>query len=222
VHNNNNNNNNNNKKYVLSNSESVQCKLFHLCACVVSRDPGAWDLKPPHIWNPGPQLAYSLCNFCGATMRIKVIFADFCPFSVHNLGVLWVFWRITYTKIFTPKCTSLCESTHFELSHVEIRQQVCVKGWKFTAHASFHVTQGIFVEERILLQLHLPIWNPQPLVAYSLCNFWRLSVIAGSSVALRVHADWYSVVYRVVQYLHVYYVYTQHTGTLSVIRSKTL
>jgi len=97
------NNKNNNKKYVLSNSESVQRKLFHLCACVVSRDPGAWDLKRPHIWNRRPQLAYSLYNFCGATMRIKVIFADFCPFSVHNLGVLWVIWRITYTKIFTPK-----------------------------------------------------------------------------------------------------------------------
>ena len=44
------------------------------CACAVSRDLCVEGKFYPHIWNPQPRFAYSLCNFGRSTMKIiKVI-----------------------------------------------------------------------------------------------------------------------------------------------------
>ena len=44
------------------------------CACAVSRDVCVECKFYPHIWNPQPRFAYSLCNFGHSTMKIiKVI-----------------------------------------------------------------------------------------------------------------------------------------------------
>jgi len=45
-----------------------QCVCSH-CACAVSRDLCIGGKFSPHIWNPWPRFASSLCNFYGATIK---------------------------------------------------------------------------------------------------------------------------------------------------------
>ena len=47
-----------------------KCVRGH-CACTESRDPWVGGHKQLHFWNAQPRFAYSLCNFCGFTMKVN-------------------------------------------------------------------------------------------------------------------------------------------------------
>jgi len=49
-----------------------QCACSH-CACAVSRDLCVGGKFFPHIWNPWPRFAYTLCNFYGATIKTNEV-----------------------------------------------------------------------------------------------------------------------------------------------------
>jgi len=121
--------------------DHISIKRHCHCACAVSRDLSSGGKNGPHFWNPWPKFTYSLCQFQGATTKIKPCYMREIAFtgiplsrlqsSLHMRSILWlggppkphvtIFWpQIIYSLYNFYEATTTIKGS-FILEHPHVK-----------------------------------------------------------------------------------------------------